>query len=816
MRWFIEQLPNSSFERFRSAVRASSLKTRMIIGLIPPVLVILIITGFINYTVSRDMLSNAVERSSKLQALTVRQELESFLERWRLDLCSLTQERIDSESIYRFLARNRMSGGIEYAGAAFISQKNTDHIIYMAKDGRIVQITPELVAEIRPIPFTFYEKIKNLKPNQVWSSSIMATEHPFPEPAQPNQKLVRKAMLMAAPADGGYVLVWVDALILRNILSLFNSTESPVWSFPRTAEERYFFVFDHEGWILFQSEALDRPQADLSTYRARSGFTGSLGHQGLESAFRPDTIFERYWRMVAEVREGRANALNVSANQPNAFGRDFFLAYAPVRFRSELNATPQVIAGVAYMDVSRLPLATGYKYVDAMLVVTFASALIIAGLIYSLGRTITQPILKLSEAAKGIPQGAKNLPIQLDCYGKEITVLKNAINALAADLKRQAEEIRERDRAIRGARLKEQALLDRAAATPLPETGSDPIPAIVGCGPRIERFKAEITKAAQADVDVLIIGETGTGKQLTAEAIHRLSTRSEGPFISINCGALDENLLLDTLFGHVKGAFTEAKADRKGAFLEADRGTLFLDEIQVASPRVQQAMLRAIAERKIKPLGSDRESDVNVRLIVATNADLRELIDRGMFREDLYFRLKVLTIHTPPLREQKENIVLLARHFMALQEKLSGKSGIGLSKGALFKLTSYDWPGNVRELQNCIIRAVVMAENRLIQAEDIPLDIDEGLLEHGAIAADAAPPPNIDLPPGLNPRQQKALPLIRARGRVTRSQYEEMIGGLLPPRTAIYDLQDLVKRGVLRKAGRGPATHYLVVRRDVT
>jgi DNA-binding NtrC family response regulator len=153
---------------------------------------------------------------------------------------------------------------------------------------------------------------------------------------------------------------------------------------------------------------------------------------------------------------------------------------------------------------------------------------------------------------------------------------------------------------------------------------------------------------------------------------------------------------------------------------------------------------------------------------------------------------------------------------MALQEKLSGKSGIGLSKGALFKLTSYDWPGNVRELQNCIIRAVVMAENRVIQAEDIPLDIDEGLLEHGAIAADAAAPPNIDLPPGLNPRQQKALPLIRARGRVTRSQYEEMIGGLLPPRTAIYDLQDLVKRGVLRKAGRGPATHYLVVRRDVT
>ena len=814
MRWFIEQLPNSSFKRFRSAVQASSLKTRLVIGLIPPVLAIIVVTGYVNYTISREIISNAVERSSKLQALAAKHAVESFLEHWRLDVCNLSQERIDTESIYRFLARSRTQGGIEYIGAAFISQKNSGHVVYMAKDSQIVQITSELMSDIKPIPLTFYDKIKQLKFGQVWLSPVIVIEHPFPEPMQPNQKLVRKAMLMATPAEGGYMLVWVDALTLRNILSLYNSTESPIYSYPRTAEERYFFMFDPDGWIIFQSEPLNRPRAELSTHLARSGYTGSLGHQGLESAFRPDTIFERYWRMVEDVREGRSNALNVTANQPNAFGRDFFLAYAPVRFRSELNAAPQVVAGVAYMDISRLPLATGYKYIDAMLVVTIASALIIAGLIYSLSRTITQPILKLAEAAKGIPQGTETLPIQLDCYGKEITLLKNAINALAADLQRQAAEIRERDRAIRGARLKEQALLDQAVTDPPAEVREDPIPAIVGYGPRIERFKAEIIKAAPADADVLIIGETGTGKQLTAEAIHRLSARSAGPFISINCGALDENLLLDTLFGHVKGAFTEAKADRKGAFLEADRGTLFLDEIQVASPRVQQALLRALAARKIKPLGSDRESEVNVRVIVATNADLRELIARGEFREDLYFRLKVITIHTPPLREQKENIVVLARHFLALQEKLSGKSGIGLSKGALFKLTSYDWPGNVRELQNCITRAVVMAEDRVIQAGDIPLDIEEGLLEHTAEPAAVAAQPNAELPPGLNPRQQKAFPQIMARGRVTRTQYEAMIGGLLPPRTAIYDLQDLVRRGVLKKAGRGPATHYVVVRQD--
>jgi len=313
-------------------------------------------------------------------------------------------------------------------------------------------------------------------------------------------------------------------------------------------------------------------------------------------------------------------------------------------------------------------------------------------------------------------------------------------------------------------------------------------------------------------VDVLIIGETGTGKQLAAEAVHRLSARSEKPFISINCGALDENLLLDTLFGHVRGAFTEAKSDRKGAFLEADQGTLFLDEIQVASPRVQQAMLRAIAVRKIKPLGSDRETDVDVRLIVASNIDLREAIQRGQFREDLYFRLKVITIHTLPLREQKENIPVLARHFLKLQERLAGRAGMGLSKGALSKLIRYDWPGNVRELQNCITRAVVMAEHPVIQAEDIPLDVGDWEADPGSPNLLAPPnPAEADGPAiDLNHRQRKAWARLMAQGRITRSQYQEIIGGNLPPRTAIYDLQDLVQKGVLQKTGSGPATHYIV------
>ena len=599
-------------------------------------------------------------------------------------------------------------------------------------------------------------------------------------------------------------MISIDARSLRNILSLYNSSHSPIWAYQRTAEERYLFLFDPDGWILFQSEPVDKPAIELTTHLARSGYTGTLGRQGLESAFRPDSIHKTFWDMVADVREARQEVVSLAAYQPDAYGRSYFLAYAPVRFKGSADAPAQVVAGLAYLDISRLTLVAGYKHADIMFYITVATALVVGALIYALGRIITRPILKLADAVNEMPQHGSLAPIELPYLGREITTLQRAINGLIDALKRQMEEIRQKDRTIRSATLKEQALL-APAGTSKGSGAVDPVPSIVGHGPRVERLKSEILKAAQVDADVLIIGETGTGKQLAAEAIHRLSSRSGAPFISINCGALDENLLLDTLFGHVKGAFTEARTDRKGAFLEADRGTLFLDEIQVASPRVQQAMLRAISARLIKPLGSDREIPVDVRLIVATNLDLRELIQNGVFREDLYFRLKVITLHTIPLREQKENIAVLARHFLKAQEALIGRVGMGLSKGALSKLERYGWSGNVRELQNCLMRAAVMTERPVIQAEDIPIEV-EGW-EH-----DPAPPAATGpaAPPTLSRRQQKAYATILARGRITRGDYQQIIGDDLPVRTAIYDLQDLVRKGVLKKTGSGPATAYVV------
>jgi DNA-binding NtrC family response regulator len=392
-------------------------------------------------------------------------------------------------------------------------------------------------------------------------------------------------------------------------------------------------------------------------------------------------------------------------------------------------------------------------------------------------------------------------------------------------------EIQAKDEAILNVNRRECAHLDREREVLL-EAELSRIPEIIGIGPAISNMKVNILKASQVEVDVLITGETGTGKQLVAEAIHNHSARSEMPFVSINCGALDENLLLDALFGHVKGAFSEAKEDRNGAFVEANGGTLFLDEIQSASPKVQQSLLRALASRKVKPLGSDRELLVDVRIVAATNEDIPSLIEDKSFREDLYYRLKVVSIATPALREHRENIALLSVYYLKQAEALAGRENLNLSKGALAKLVNYDWPGNVRELVNCITRAAVMAENDIIQQEEIRLENElyawsahlaqpqspTDKTKSAEILADEQERPAPARPQepesALNARQKEAWTVIRKQGTVTRKDYQELVGGNLPTRTAIYDLQDFVKRGLLVKQGKGPSTRYEVIARD--
>ena len=239
-----------------------------------------------------------------------------------------------------------------------------------------------------------------------------------------------------------------------------------------------------------------------------------------------------------------------------------------------------------------------------------------------------------------------------------------------------------------------------------------------------------IARVAPADSTVLIRGESGTGKELVARAIHTNSLRSGKPFVAINCAALTESLLESELFGHERGAFTGAIAQKKGKLEMADGGTVFLDELGEMAPPLQTKLLRVLQEREFERVGGNRPIKVNIRLIAATNRDLEKSIQAGTFRQDLYYRLNVLTVTMPPLRERREDIPLLAGYFAMRCAKKSAHSVKGISLEARQCLINYDWPGNVRELDNAIERAVVLGTTELIMPEDLP----EALLEKQSVS----------------------------------------------------------------------------------
>jgi PAS domain S-box-containing protein len=247
---------------------------------------------------------------------------------------------------------------------------------------------------------------------------------------------------------------------------------------------------------------------------------------------------------------------------------------------------------------------------------------------------------------------------------------------------------------------------------------------IVGEDPKLLRIYREIRDLANNDYPVCITGETGTGKELVAAAIHNESRRAGEPFVPINCGALPEGLLESELFGHVKGAFTGALRDKKGRFEMADRGTLFLDEVADLPMVVQVKLLRVLQERKFEPVGGEESISVDARIISATNRDLKREMQRGAFRDDLYYRINVVPIRLPPLRERKNDIPLLVKHFFdkAMEE---GQKSPGFSREALTLMAAYLWPGNVRELQSAIRFALVKARGRTIQPSHLPLELKE-------------------------------------------------------------------------------------------
>jgi two-component system, NtrC family, response regulator PilR len=295
------------------------------------------------------------------------------------------------------------------------------------------------------------------------------------------------------------------------------------------------------------------------------------------------------------------------------------------------------------------------------------------------------------------------------------------------------------------------------------------LPNFVGHSRRMLEVFETIRKIADSPSNVMITGETGTGKELVAQAIHHEGPRRDRPFVSVNCGAIPEALMESELFGHVKGAFTGAVGDTRGLFSAADGGTLFLDEITEIAPSIQVKLLRAIQERSIRRVGDTRDVRVDLRMIAASNRDLAGAVAEGILREDLFYRLNVIPIHLPPLRERRDDIPFLVNHFVQKLARETGKDVRGISPEALTVLEQYRWPGNIRELENAIERAIVLGTGLTLDVDALPTElfrpvpISEATLE--------LPPEGLDLEATLEGIEQRFLraALERSGGIQTRA-----------------------------------------------
>jgi len=298
---------------------------------------------------------------------------------------------------------------------------------------------------------------------------------------------------------------------------------------------------------------------------------------------------------------------------------------------------------------------------------------------------------------------------------------------------------------------------------------------LVGQSEPVERIRQTIQTAAGSEATVLIQGESGTGKEIIANAIHAQSKRSRGPLVKMNCAAVPETLLESELFGHEKGSFTGADRRRIGRFEQADGGTLFLDEVCEMHPRLQAKFLRALQEREIERLGSSTPIPVDVRIIAATNRDLQKALEEGVLREDLYYRLNVILLQVPPLRERMDDVPILAMHFLRKYAAREGSGMTAISDDALNVLLSYSWPGNVRELENAIERAVVLGQGDRLRAQDLPAQVHRRADDQHPL-----------VPAHLTLEEMEKLAIVQAL-RLTGGNKSEAAERLGIHRTSLYD-----------------------------
>lgn len=329
---------------------------------------------------------------------------------------------------------------------------------------------------------------------------------------------------------------------------------------------------------------------------------------------------------------------------------------------------------------------------------------------------------------------------------------------------------------------------------------------IIGRSGKMREIFKLIKNVARGDATVLITGESGTGKELVARAIHNQSKRAKKLFVPVNCAAIPENLLESELFGYEKGAFTGAYERRLGKFEIANGGTIFLDEISTMPPPMQAKLLRILQERVIDRVGGSSQVTIDVRVISATNSDLKHEVENKKFRGDLFYRLNVIPIIIPPLRERTEDIPLLVNHFLDKYNKEFNKKIKEFEPDAMLVLSSYPWPGNVRELENLIERIVVLSSRNIITKDKLPPEIYKKLMDEHTKIFEMDFIKQAMQKSNLNERQLKAIELIKNEGKITKHAYIQLTNA--PKTTAFRDLTSLVKLHILSQKGFGKNSYY--------
>jgi two-component system response regulator PilR (NtrC family) len=299
---------------------------------------------------------------------------------------------------------------------------------------------------------------------------------------------------------------------------------------------------------------------------------------------------------------------------------------------------------------------------------------------------------------------------------------------------------------------------------------------LIGKSPSMQSLFELVKKVAPARTSVLVQGESGTGKEMVARALHHLSPRQSKPFIALNCGAIPESLIESELFGHVKGAFTGAVADRQGVFAAADGGTLFLDEIGELGAQMQVKLLRVLQERKVKRVGEATESEFDVRMVAATNRDLEAEVERGAFRRDLFYRLNVIQLYLPPLRMRREDVPLLVDHFLRKHSASAGRMLSSVAEDALTTLCDYDYPGNVRELENIIERAVTLETGNRVSRKSLPELATRPKKSDSALASGEFPPDGLDLERVVGDFERELLVKALDRAHGVRKDAARLLG----------------------------------------